>query len=343
MRGNLIVVCILVVFALGMGCAETPPVAQNATASCLANCTQDLKQVCAEDGLTYPNACSARCYGTQSKFAGACDACKDTDGGKNESVKGYVTSDSGNYTDYCVVFESVEEYYCDGVIAGKETMPCPEDYECHDGTCVVALPPIPEPDCSDSDGKDVYVKGSINASGSVFEDSCVDMKKVKEYYCDQGARSSEADCAFGYECTGGRCVKMYGNCTDTDSGDDIYNEGKVLVKSGLVVAEYLDKCLEGDYVREYYCTLGNYVAETVKCPQGYRCVQASCKQDICTDSDGGYEIFRQGGTNKGDELKRDECTGNDGGIEYYCDDNIIMNATFTCPTGSVCDGGRCEG
>ncbi|MCI0503552.1 hypothetical protein L0Y65_02465 [Candidatus Micrarchaeota archaeon] len=341
MRGALIVVLAVALAAFGMGCTGAPEGFRNMTADCLANCTGAAAEVCA-NGTTYPDACSARCYNATPSFEGACDACKDTDGGKNATVRGTVTSASGNYTDSCVVFESVEEYYCFGAIAQKTTLQCPEGHECHMGACVVKMPPIPEPDCQDSDGKDVYTKGAINASGNVFEDSCIDNKKVKEFYCDQGARSEETDCPGGYECDTGRCVKISGNCTDTDSGNDIYNEGKVIVKDGLIELEFLDKCLDSGYVKEYYCSLGGYIAETVKCPEGFRCVQASCRQDACTDSDGGYEIWRQGGANKGDLLLRDECTGQDTGIEYYCDGNDIMNATFTCPGSAVCEGGRCE-
>ena len=340
MRGYFIA-SVLILFMMIAGCAGPQVLQQNETAKCLSNCTGTYKQVCA-NGTTFPSACNARCYGFTAPIEGACGSCKDTDAGRNATVKGTVSAEGGNYTDYCIVFESVEEYSCNGSIAQKETVPCAEGLECHDGACVLAMPPIPEPDCHDSDGRDIYTKGSVNASGSSFDDSCIDNKKVREYYCDQGARYEDSDCAPGYGCEAGRCVKIAGNCTETDAGYDIGNEGKVVVKNGLVTAEYLDKCLDGHRLREYQCSLGGFISLDVDCGKGFRCVQAACREDVCTDSDDGYSIFRQGAANKGDELKRDTCTGPDAGIEYYCDDNQIVNATFNCPTGYICRDGRCE-
>lgn len=340
MRGYLPATVLIVCALLMAGCAG-PAVEQNETAKCLAGCKGTQKQVCA-NGTTFPSECSARCQGFVPSYEGACGSCKDSDGGKNATVKGIVSAEGGNYTDYCVVFESVEEYSCNGSIAQKETVQCTEGLECHEGACVLAMPPIPEPDCHDSDGRDAYTKGSVNASGNAFEDYCVDNKKIREYYCDQGARYEDSDCAPGYGCEGGKCIKIAGNCTETDDGYDIYNGGKVLVKSGLVVAEYLDKCLDGHRLREYQCSYGGYISMDVDCGAEYRCVQASCMEDLCTDSDDGYSIFREGGVNKGDILEKDRCTGTDAGIEFYCDSNKIVNSTFSCPTGYVCNSGKCE-
>ena len=47
--------------------------------------------------------------------------------------------------------------------------------------------------------------------------------------------------------------------------------------------------------------------------------------------------------NKGDALYDDRCNDAYGGIEFYCDQNNVKNATFTCKTGYICDNGRCKG
>jgi hypothetical protein len=269
-------------------------------------------------------------------------ACNDSDAGRNSSVRGTATSDGMDYTDYCKVFESVEEYYCSDSTVERETMACPQGYECRNGACQ-AMQANPLPECADTDGDDIYAKGTLKAAGGEYNDSCTDYKTLSEYYCEFGkAKNRTAACPPDFRCEGGRCFKPGTTCTDTDSGDDIYSEGKVRVEGALTTAEYLDKCLDDDTVREYHCDAGGYVAETVNCPAGYVCAQAACKQESCLDSDEGYSVFREGAVSKGSDLYRDSCTDNYGGVEYYCEGNMIVNATFTCPAGYVCSDGRCE-
>jgi len=324
-----------------LGCAGVVP-GGNETTGCA--CGNETNEVCGSDNVTYANECYARCAHVNATAQGACPSCTDTDGGNNASVKGTVTIDINNYTDYCVVFWSVEEYYCKGAIAGRETVPCGEGFECKDGACIAKTPAPPEPECIDSDAKDIYTKGYVNTSAYSYVDSCSDYKAVKEYFCKEGEAKSEiTECPHDYKCLNGRCAKPEMNCTDTDSGNDIYSGGKVTVVIGLTSAEYIDKCVDGSSVKEYYCEPDGYVGETVHCPQGYRCVEASCKQYACSDTDNGYSIFQQGAVNKGDDIFRDECLDAHGGVEYYCDDNTVMNATFECPASYSCDNGRCEG
>ena len=71
-------------------------------------------------------------------------------------------------------------------------------------------------------------------------------------------------------------------------------------------------------------------------------MQASCREDACTDSDGGYSIFQAGAANKGDLIQRDFCTDGYEGVEFYCEGNQIVNASFTCPMNKQCVDGRCE-
>jgi len=339
MRNHLIIIALLAAMMLA-GCTESKP-AGNAPADCIKSCNSTGK-VCGADGTTYNSAGQARCTGVEPAYNGTCAVCQDSDGGKNRSQKGTAATGSGRQTDYCADFYSVEEYYCQNGLIGRETIQCEAYEECRDGACGAPLPAAPEPECIDNDGKDIYTKGVVNGSGSLYADSCEDHKRVREFYCDGGlVRHQISECAPGYECDAGKCAKTIGNCTDTDAGEDIYNEGKVMVRQNLVVAEYLDKCIDADTVREYYCLYGDYVVEDVDCPAEFRCVQAACKEDLCTDSDDGYSIFRKGGVNKGDILMKDFCTSEDGGVEYYCDENNIVNSTFTCQTGFTCSDGRC--
>jgi len=90
MRGTLILACCALLLIAAMGCTGSGG-AQNDTSKCLSNCPKTAKQVCAKDNLTYSSECSALCNGTEKLYGGPCGTCKDTDGGKNATVKGYVT------------------------------------------------------------------------------------------------------------------------------------------------------------------------------------------------------------------------------------------------------------
>jgi hypothetical protein len=138
-------------------------------------------------------------------------------------------------------------------------------------------------------------------------------------------------------------VKSGQTCTDTDGGRNIDLEGKVELKIGLVISEHIDKCLSGTRLREYYCMNNEQILEDIDCPAWMRCVTAACKEDQCFDSDNGYSINQKGAVNKGDALYDDRCNDAYEGIEFYCDDNQVKNATFTCKIGSICKNGRCEG
>lgn len=330
---------LLLAALLAAGCTET---AADEAANC--TCAGAQKQVCGLDNATYGSECEANCSNTSVAYEGACQTCQDSDGGNDPLIKGVTSVFGTNYTDYCVVFWSVEEYYCKGDVAGRETVSCEEGYECRDGACVEKPIAPPKPDCDDPDGDDIYTKGTVNAAGQQYVDSCDDYKTVREYLCKNGlAQGVSNDCPAGYTCGNGRCSKPDVLCNDTDYGRNISAGGKVLVVSGLVSAEYIDKCVDWNTVKEYYCDKDGYVGETIDCPQGQKCVEASCNEDLCTDSDEGYSIFHGGAVNKGSSIYRDACTGAEEGIEYYCDDNLVINSTFTCPSGSVCNNGRCEG
>jgi hypothetical protein len=127
--------------------------------------------------------------------------------------------------------------------------------------------------CNDSDGSDLYTKGNVTAFKNFFQDSCKDLK-VKEYVCSEGeATYSFEECPQDYICKDGRCVRGKLKCSDTDGGNDIYVAGKVVIDP-LIDGTYLDKCLEGKWMREYYCQDDELVQKDFECYT--ECMQGRC-------------------------------------------------------------------
>lgn len=305
-------------------------------------CTAAYSPVCGADNSTYNSSCLARCANTSVSHEGACVQCSDSDGGKDPLAKGTASAAGLSYTDECVNFTAVTEYFCNGEIVSKQAMPCPEGDECLDGACSKP-PPAPPLACQDSDGgPDPYTRGTASSGQTVYTDSCTADKQLREYDCANGSvTASVSPCPSGSRCDSGRCLRADVKCVESDGGRDIYNAGDLNASINLVSVEYLDKCLDSGTLREYYCVGDDYVSEDVTCPPDYQCVKAACKQVACTDTDGGINIYQTGAVSKGAQVLRDQCAGNGGGIEYYCDGNQAMNASFDCPDGYFCLDGRC--
>jgi hypothetical protein len=240
-----------------------------------------------------------------------------------------------SFRNSCIGPTNGTEYYCDenGNMASRP-FGCQAGTWCVDGECKPAA-------CNDSDGRDIYTKGNATTRTNVHPDACLDAIRLKEYYCDGNVAAYETiECKAG--CSDGICVRQKINCVETDAGDDILTGGTLLLKTGMVEAEYLDKCTDNRTLIEYYCTEDGYGFRRVECPAGLRCVQAACREEMCVDSDDGYYIYRKGIVTKGDDRGEDACNDTRTGIEYLCEGNDLTGRAFTCPSGTHCADGACK-
>ncbi len=198
---------------------------------------------------------------------------------------------------------------CDGSVIWLTT--CQE-------RALTTLTPTPTPTptptrsvCTDSDGADIYTKGTTTGW---------------DYY--KKIIISDSD-----------------SCTDYDGGAP--------KDSGQWVIE--NQCDEEGRVHTYY----------YKCPAGYWCEDGRCvlnettptTEVVCTDTDGGANIFIKGTATGWDYYKKilisdsDSCTDYDGGspkdsgkwvVEVQCDEEgRVHTYYYKCPAGYWCEDGRC--
>ena len=230
--------------------------------------------VCGVDGVTYENECAANNSFVEIAYQGKCKTCIESDSGKDAFVKGTTKADGEEYMDKCTDSVNLLEYYCVGVELKNTTITCEE---CSDGKCIETEKEPPR-HCVDSDGKDYYTRGNVTEFDNVFVDTCVNTA-VKEYYCEEGLAKSEVkECAAEFTCNEGRCVRKKQKCSDSDGGRDISKQG-VLTIDALIDAEYIDKCVDDDTLREYYCVADDVFVEDIDCGQGNRCLSARCVVD----------------------------------------------------------------
>jgi len=151
----------------------------------------------------------------------------------------------------------------------------------------VANPPPPPPapkECTDSDGKDYYTKGTVSVlkSGKVGVDTCTSTATgyvLKEKTCAQDAKSEwiinfetivcDASCD-GYTCP---ISTKNAKCTETDNGKDPSVKGTTKYESNSDVMS--DFCTPAGFISEYYCEDGVIKQESIKCA-GFLCSNGAC-------------------------------------------------------------------
>ena len=162
--------------------------------------------------------------------------------------------------------------------------------------------------CTDSDGNDIYKKGSSQYNydsegegGGGSEDFCdyfhpkTDRRVgiLNEGLCENNEfKRVSTTCGWGFICRNGACVKGdkdQGICSDTDYGNEPNKRGRINGYGGSGLDEcwissninpeldggYTNECNgENCYVYEYYCNGDNKENEIIPCSNG--CINGAC-------------------------------------------------------------------
>ena len=266
---------------------------------------------------------------TSGKCAESPQECKDTDSGKDKSVKGTVTIYKGYDTvstniDYCSDNTSVFEYSCSGTNLSSSTIDCGLNYVCEEGKCIYRP-------CTDSDGGQNLMQYGITESGTdTKRDSCEDNRTVREYYCSNNQiRYSITTCSSGFQCTDGACVAEP-QCSDSDFGQNLLLKGTTTKGT----ASSTDTCTNGNYtysITEYFCQSNAIQSLVTACPSNYWCVTGACSAEPdCVDSDGGLAYYTTGSVTKGIYFGYADTCNNGSLTEYYCDGKNIASVQRPC-------------
>ena len=193
-------------------------------------------------------------------------------------VKGSVRFNGTEYSDSCVEFKVVKDYYCKDNGLESINNECPPGYGCLQGACEKQ-----EFVCTETDGgRDLYKKGNTIVTKGIQTsfnkiDECDDLGTVIEHYCTLNgtAETESVYCGSGYKCVSGRCIES--DCTETDGGRDIYNGGST---TGVDDETFDDDCLDDHKLREYFCFGDDVDSDDIQCGDGYICNE---NEDECVE------------------------------------------------------------
>lgn len=314
--------------------------------------------------------------------------CTDSDNGKNPTIYGETIvkfSDGQLYginQDKCAdpVTQKtlVYEFSCtdDGWYDAK-LINCPDGLVCSKGVCTKEEL---QTSCSgDSDGYDIYVKGSVDyydpnlaVPKHTYYDGCYSEDAVIEVVCKDTYTygSTMKKCPEGYSCSDGACVqkeptstKKIVDCVDGDSGENPFSSSGITWTSiegdTKTPSANSDFCTSDSRIGEWVCKDENKPTILYSdCPQGYSCSKGACVQTgeeptpteyvaCAKDSDGGKNIYVKGevsGYDKDGNPRKaeDYCSSKIQVAEVYCDNKEAQTSWLDCPDGYACDGGACK-
>lgn len=354
MRGMITVLLIVISGFAVFGCTQSaPPNVPNATNQTNTTPIEACEgPVCGSDGLTYATDCQAELAGVSVQYPGECAVppepdCSDSDSGIEPSVPGTVTKGNESHGDYCLDANQLVEYSCLDNDMQTATVQCGANKTCSDGKCAEAVAPppqnetpVPQAGCSGMTAPDVYRKDSITVNGVVYEDSCVDYKTVKDYYCTgETYQALNNQCPSGHACSAGACYRLAYNCSETDGGNDTSKRGKTTVYKGMITTfEEFDECVDEGKVKEYSCFEdGTYAESEVECGSGLKCLGGRCLKSSCEETDGGLNIYKYGVVTVDGDDYEDECINSHNILEYFCYGDSVDSDYRDCGKGYICN------
>ncbi|MBN1169398.1 hypothetical protein JXA56_00050 [Candidatus Micrarchaeota archaeon] len=300
--------------------------------------------VCGSDGITYETDCDALDAAVQSFVLGEClkeEECIETDGGMYSGVFGSVTKGNISYHDFCENSSILIEYACIENEIKNSSIECPG--MCVDGECIELKPEL-DKTCRGPSQPDIYVRETVTVAGVNYTDVCIDFITVKDYYCkDNNVTAVNRNCEPGERCDGGKCVLLEFRCSETDEGRDVYTKGKTTQNFGIstTFSEW-DDCDDEGTVIEHYCSENNTaVTEYIRCESGYKCLLGRCVKSKCSETDSGFDIYKKGTVQIGDDKYTDDCLNDYTLREYFCYGDRVEEEDLRCPEGYICDNDRC--
>lgn len=191
--------------------------------------------------------------------------------------------------------------------------------------------------CNDPDDLNKFTSTTVSSTNGSLSDVCVDEFELNEAVCENDiAIYTLISCGNGYLCNEGACVEA---CYDGDFGENI------TIKSTTFIGDtpgFDDFCVSEQILQEYYCDNNTIQFKEIECSEGDYCINGTCTEKPCADSDNGKEVFIFGTITKGKDSFDDVCLSEMKLREYYCDDGEVEYEDITCPAGNECVNGKCQ-
>lgn len=181
------------------------------------------------------------------------------------------------YTDTCVDYKVVKDYYCQNGSLASINNECDPGYGCMMGKCEF----VPYTCVETDGGNDTLVRGRTTVSKGIYTgfnemDECIDDGRILEHMCLENGSvlSQELLCGNALKCFAGKCLRS--DCDDSDGGYNLYERGTVKVRD---LEDYRDECMDEKRLREYYCYGDDVDSTIVKCEEGFVCNMGECEED----------------------------------------------------------------